>query len=161
MSSHWGCLVSCWGAVLGTSRCRKSSNLPRPQCPHPSPLLVLPFSPQSCLEQSEWRVAAESIQCSSCVSQLGTLGTTRRKKPSCPHREGIRSPQLCSNHMCDVQVSSSHSSPPIQPAQLPLEPTERWLQKQTDLSAGRSQSRKARSVGGRVEPDSPQTHWGI
>jgi len=153
--------LTCWGAGLGITRWRESFNLPRPPCPRQADLLPLPCSPQSCLEHNEWQVAAKSTQCSSCLSLLGILGPTRRKKLSSPHREGIHSPQLCSNHMCDIQVSSSHSRPPIQPAQLPLEPTKRWLRKQTDLSAGRSQSRKARSVGKRVEPASPQTSWRI
>lgn len=78
-SSHWGCPVSCWCAGLGTARCRKSFNLPRPQCPHQSHLLVLPFSPQSCLEHSEREIAAESIQCSSCVSQLGPRHHTQEE----------------------------------------------------------------------------------
>lgn len=69
------------------------------------------------------------------------MGRSIEEHPSVPPRnrtdhkpegEAIHSPEACSNHLCDIQVNLSHSRPPIQPAQLPVEPTIRWLQKQTD-----------------------------
>lgn len=58
-------------------------------------------------------------------------------------------PRVSLNHVCDMQVNSSHSRPPVQAAQLPLKPIERRLQKQTQLSPGGSSSGKTHGVKGR------------
>ena len=58
-------------------------------------------------------------------------------------------PRVLLNHVCDMQVNSSHSRPPIQAARFPLKPKERWLQKQTELSLGGSSSGKTHGVKGR------------
>lgn len=80
-----------------------------------------------------------------CLSK----GGLPRWEPSEPQEEGKAeqpSPRRIqsSNHAWDMQVNSSHSRPPILPAQLPLKPTKRWLQRQTELSLGGSSSREVR-----------------
>lgn len=130
------------GRRLGPRAAGESFNLCRPQFPRQCHLL-LAGSPRVAMGI----MSGERLRraCSTHLSApLGTKRTARRKERlSSPRREGTHGPEPSSSHGCDVQVSSGHSRPPVSPAQLHVEPTERWLRKQTAPAPGGPSSGKA------------------
>ena len=96
----------------------------------PAPLLLA----QSCHGDNEWGVAAKRMQGSSLHPAWNQTHGKQEGEAEGPHQEGTHGLEPSSSHVCDIQVSSGHSRPPIQPAQLPVGPKEQGLQKQRDLA---------------------------